>query len=366
MPKTKCLLVGSTEVYGGKSATIIGIAHQLQKKGIAIGYGKPLGTYPSQSLDRNLTDASEEDVRFMAGALDLSERHRKAPILCLDELTIRKQLQNEQRQDNTKLLDTYVSNIAGDLILLEGPSTLSEGQLFDLSLNQMAEQLDSSVLLVARYHSLELLDRLLAAKISLGDRLLGVLISDIPEQDWQGVETEIQPFLERQNIEVFGRLPRNNLLRSVSVRELAKKLKAKILCREDRLDLMVETLTIGAMNVNSALEYFRKGKNMAVVTGGDRSELQLAALETSTNCLILTGHAPPQDFVLTRAEDLEIPILSVDLDTLTTVEIADRAFGQVRLQEAIKVDCIRDLMQQHFDIDRLMKALVLEPATVEV
>lgn len=360
MPKTKCLLVGSTEVYGGKSATIVGIAHQLQQKGIAIGYGKPLGTYPSQDL----ANASEKDVRFIAGALALSERHHKAPVFCLDELTIRKQLQSESQKDNSELLATYISDIAGDLILLEGPSTLSEGQLFDLSLNQMAAQLGAPILLVSRYHSLELLDRLLAAKIELGDRLLGVLISDIPEQDWQLVETEIEPFLKRQKIEVFGRLPGNSLLRSVSVRELAKKLGAKVLCREDRLDLMVETLTIGAMNVNSALEYFRKGKNMAVVTGGDRSELQLAALETSTNCLILTGHAPPQDFVLTRAEDLEIPILSVDLDTLTTVEIADRAFGQVRLQEAIKVDCIRELMQEHFDIDRLIGALDLQLAAV--
>ncbi|MBP0021012.1 MAG: phosphotransacetylase family protein [Cyanobacteria bacterium SBLK] len=360
MPKTKCLLVGSTEVYGGKSATIVGIAHQLQQKGIAIGYGKPLGTYPSQDL----ADASEEDVRFIAGALDLSDRHYKAPVFCLDELTIRKQLQSESRQDNSELLASYIGDIAGDLILLEGPSTLSEGQLFDLSLGQMSVQLDAPILLVSRYHALELLDRLLAAKIELGDRLLGVLLSDIPEEDWQLVETEIEPFLKRQNIEVFGRLPGNNLLRSVSVRELAKKLEAKVLCREDRLDLMIETLTIGAMNVNSALEYFRKGKNMAVVTGGDRSELQLAALETSTNCLILTGHAPPQDFVLARAEDLEIPILSVDLDTLTTVEIADRAFGQVRLQEAIKVDCIRELMDEHFDIDRLIGALDLQLAAV--
>lgn len=360
MPKTKCLLVGSTEVYGGKSATIVGIAHQLQQKGIAIGYGKPLGTYPCQSL----VDTGEEDVRFMAAVLALSESHYKAPVLCLDELTIRKQLKNESRKDNSELLDTYIGDIAGDLVLLEGPSTLSEGRLFDLSLGRMAAQLDAPILLVARYHSLELLDRLLAAKIELGDRLLGVLISDIPEGDWQLVATEIEPFLQQENIEVFGRLPGNSLLRSVSVRELAKKLGAKVLCREDRLDLMVENLTIGAMNVNSALEYFRKGRNMAVVTGGDRSELQLAALETSTNCLILTGHSPPQDFVLARAEDLEIPILSVDLDTLTTVEIADRAFGQVRLQEAIKVDCIRELMQEHFDIDRLIGALDLQLAAV--
>jgi BioD-like phosphotransacetylase family protein len=116
------------------------------------------------------------------------------------------------------------------------------------------------------------------------------------------------------------------------------------------------------MNVNSALEYFRKGNNMAVVTGGDRADIQLAALETSTQCLILTGHLPPQPFILSRAEDLEIPVLSVDLDTLTTVEIVDRAFGQVRLHEPIKVQCICQMMAQNFDIERLIKALGLELA----
>jgi uncharacterized protein len=143
------------------------------------------------------------------------------------------------------------------------------------------------------------------------------------------------------------------------VAELQKKLDAEVLCRSDRLDLMVESLTIGAMNVNSALKYFRQRHNMAVVTGGDRTDLQLAALETSTQCLILTGHIPPTKTILTRAEEMEIPILSVDLDTLTTVEIIDQAFGQVRLHEPIKVDCVCQMTAEYIDCDRLLLALGL-------
>jgi BioD-like phosphotransacetylase family protein len=120
---------------------------------------------------------------------------------------------------------------------------------------------------------------------------------------------------------------------------------------------MVESLTIGAMNVNAALEFFRQGQNMAVVTGGDRTELQIAALETSASCLILTGNIAPNALILARAEDLEIPILSVKLDTLTTVEIVDQAFGKVRLQEQIKVDCIQEMMEKYFDINRFLEKL---------
>ncbi|MGK7873856.1 MAG: phosphotransacetylase family protein [Xenococcaceae cyanobacterium] len=354
----KYLLIGSIEAYSGKSATILGITHQLKEKGLVVAYGKPLETCMSD----NSTEVAQEEVRFIAQALNLSESQVRSPLLCLDSKTISKRLQGEDSTDYSQSLQQYVQQAPGDLVLLEGPRNLWEGSLFDLSAGQIAQVVDASILLVARYSSLLLVDSLLTAKQYLGDRLLGVLINDIPTEELESTQTLIKPFLEMQGIPVLGMLPRNNLLRSISVRKISQKLGAKVLCRSDRLDLMVESLSIGAMNVSSALEYFRKGKNMAVVTGGDRTELQLAALETSTNCLILTGHMPPQPLILSRAEDLEIPILSVNLDTLTTVEIVDQGFGKVRLQEPIKVQCIQQLMKEYFDIDRLMDKLGLEPA----
>lgn len=354
----KYLLVGSTEAYSGKSATILGIAHQLKAKGLDIAYAKPLGTY----LKDDSPDAIEEDVRFMTEVLELPEKRVRHPLLSLDAETIQKRLQGDDSTNYRQSLQQYLQEPSGDLMLLEGPGTLCEGSLFDLSLLEVAREINASVLLVARYHSVLLVETLLFAKQQLGEYLLGVLINDIPADQLSVAESTVRPFLERQGIAVVGMLPRNELLRSVSVQELVHQLQAEVLCRSDRLNLMVEGLTIGAMNVNSALKYFRKGRNMAVVTGGDRADIQMAALETSTQCLILTGHLPPQSFILNRAEELEIPVLSVDLDTLTTVEIIDRAFGQVRLHEPIKVQCIRQMMDKHFDVERLMSQLGLEPA----
>jgi len=362
VPKSaKYLLIGSTEAYCGKSATILGVAHQLQERGLDIAYGKPLGTCLSESQTDNL----EEDVKFIAEVLKLPANRLRPTLLSLDAETIQKRLRGEDYTDYRQALRHYLEETSGDIALLEGPGTLSEGNLFDLCLRQMAEDIDAAVLLVTRFNSVLLVDNLLSAKQRLGDRLTGVMINDIAVEHLDAAQNLVRPFLESKGIPVLGMLPRSSLLRSVSVAELVRQLKAEVLCRPDRLGLMVESLTIGAMNVNSALEYFRKGNNMAVVTGGDRADIQLAALETSTQCLILTGHLPPQPFILSRAEDLEIPVLSVDLDTLSTVEIIDRAFGQVRLHEPIKVQYIRQLIAQHFDIDRLLSYMGVElPVTV--
>jgi BioD-like phosphotransacetylase family protein len=362
VPKsTKYLLVGSTEAYSGKSGSILGIAKCLREKGLDIAYGKPLGT---DWNDRQIT-ALDEDVQFVAEVLRLPPERLQPRILRLDEMTIQKRVRGEDQTNYQESLKKHYLQMQGvDLVLLEGPANLEEGTLFDLSLAQIAEVVNAKVLLVARFHSLLVAGALLSARQRLGDRLLGALINDIPEDRFEDIETTLRPFLEQRGVPIFGLLPRNALLRSVSVRELAHQLNAEVLCRADRLDLMVESLSIGAMNVNSALKYFRKGRNMAVVTGGDRTDIQLAALETSTHCLILTGQTPPSTAILSRAEDLEIPILSVDLDTLATVEIVDRAFGQVRMHEPMKVECMYQLMAQYVDAERLLSDLGLKAVSV--
>lgn len=358
MPQSaKFLLIGSSEAYSGKSAIVVGLAHQLQAKGIDIAYGKPIGTYLSHA-DQTVSD---EDVLFMARTLNLPPERLLPMLLPLDEATISRRIRGEDQTNYPQQLQRYFDAAAGDLVLLEGAGTLEEGKLFDLALPQLAAQLDAAVVLVTRFHSALIVDNLLAAQQQLGNRLLGVVINDVLPEQQEQIVAEVQPFLTRHQIEVLGTLPRNDLLRSVSVGELVRQLKAEVLCRPDRMDLMVESLKIGAMNVNSALEYFRKARNMAVVTGGDRADIQLAALETSTQCLILTGHMPPSAAILSRAEDLEIPILSVDLDTLTTVEIIDRAFGQVRLQEPVKIQAVYQMMAKHMDVDRLLSKLGFAP-----
>lgn len=356
MPKTsKTLLIGSTEPHSGKSAAILGLAFQLQAHGLRIAYGKPVGTCLNGA-----SEALELDVEFIAQTLGLPTEDLRLPLLSLNVATIEDQMSVTGEADYLHRLSQACQEGAEDLLLLEGPGTLDEGALFDLSLPQIAATIEAPVLLVTRFHSALVVDTLLSAKQRLGDRLIGVVINDIPDDQMALVETRVKDYLERHGIAVLAMMPRAPLMRSISVREIVHKLNAEVLCCPDRLDLMVETLTIGAMNVNSALRYFRKGINMAVVTGGDRTDIQLAALETSTQCMVLTGHISPSEEILGRARDMEVPILSVDSDTLTTVERIDEMFGQVRLHETVKVECARELMAQHLDLERFIHLLSLK------
>ncbi|MGL6135459.1 MAG: DRTGG domain-containing protein, partial [Prochlorococcaceae cyanobacterium] len=198
-----------------------------------------------------------------------------------------------------------------------------------------------------------------AARAALGERLAGVVLNGVHPDRLAGLRQEIVPALERLGIPVLGVMPRSPLLRSVTVEELVRRLQAEVLCSHDRLDLLVETLSIGAMNVNSAMEFFRRRRNMAVVTGADRTDIQLAALEASTQCLILTGVGDPLPQLVTRAEELDVPLLKVEHDTLTTVEVIEQAFGHVRLHEAVKATYAVRLVEEHCNFASLFQRLAL-------
>ncbi len=346
---------------------VLAIAHQLQSIGQSVSYGKPLGSCLDNPLGPACNAPSaehagmmDEDVRFLAKSLNLPSEKLHPTLLLLDQETIQKRLLQQDATDYSQHLSQYQDGRGSDVVLIEGPGTLDEGYLFGLSLRHTAEALDASVLLVSRFSEPWGVDSILGAKQRLGDRVLGVVFNDVPTQHLETVTSTIKPALEKQGIQVFGVVPHSELLRSVSVAELVYRLNATVISSPERQDLMVESLCIGAMNVNSALKYFRKGHNMAVVTGGDRADLQLAALETSTQCLILTGRVEPRKDIVARAVEMEIPIISVDLDTLSTVEIVEKAFSEVRFHEQVKAQCISQMSSDHIEIERLASALGLQ------
>ena len=85
-------------------------------------------------------------------------------------------------------------------------------------------------------------------------------------------------------------------------------------------------------------------------------------MEASTQCLILTGVGDPLPQLISRAEELEVPVLKVDHDTLTTVETIDAAFGHGGLHEPVKATYAIRLVGEHCQFRALFQRLRLPVA----
>ena len=355
------LLIGSCESFSGKSAVVLGLARQLARQGVPVRFGKPLATSLDSPADAATQALLDADVRFIGATLGLPEANLIPSLHVLDPLRAERRLLQGELDPGSgfEQLRQQLAAASDGLTLLEAAGSLHEGLLYGLSLAQLARGLGASVLLVHPWIDSCSIDPLLAAKAELGEHLAGVVLNAVKPGLVAQLSAEVVPALERLGLPVLGVMPQSPLLRSVTVEELALRLGAQVLCCPERLDLLVETLSIGAMNVNSAMEFFRRRRNMAVVTGADRTDIQLAALEASTQCLILTGAGDPLPQLLNRAEELEVPLLKVEHDTLTTVEVIEQAFGHVRLHEVVKASFAFRLVEEHCNFERLFARLQL-------
>jgi BioD-like phosphotransacetylase family protein len=250
-----------------------------------------------------------------------------------------------------------------DVLLLEGGASLREGHAVSLPTPDVARELSSHVFVTVKYRSdIRVLDDTLSAKVRLGDLLSGVVINRVPQEASDFVHQLAIPYLEKRGIPVLGALPEKPRLAALTVSELTEVLKAKILTEGSDLEAMVETLTVGAMTAEAALHRFREYTNKAVITGGDRTDIQLAALETSTTCLILTGNLQPSPLIVKQAEDFGVAVLLVRENTMETIEAIERIFGKTRLGQPDKLAEFESILADNMDFDRLYRHLELTPA----
>ncbi|MFO8101505.1 MAG: DRTGG domain-containing protein [Dehalococcoidia bacterium] len=123
-----------------------------------------------------------------------------------------------------------------------------------------------------------------------------------------------------------------NNSKGISINELAECLEGEILNLPEKSGEMVENLMVGAMCVDPAPLYFNVKSNKAVITRGDRADIQMGALNTPTKCLILTGGTRPIPSVMQMAEEKGVPILVVGKDTPTVLDDLEQSMGKPALE----------------------------------
>jgi len=131
--------------------------------------------------------------------------------------------------------------------------------------------------------------------------------------------------------------------------------------REDGGKAMIERFCVGAMDVEHALRVFRGIPRKAVVTGGHRTDIQLAALETDTVCLVLTGGVAPNELILARAREKGVALLTVAEDTVATVDRFESLLGRLRIREPEKARRGVELVRAAVDTAGLLSLCRLSP-----
>ncbi|HDL85835.1 MAG TPA: hypothetical protein ENH11_05880, partial [Candidatus Acetothermia bacterium] len=113
---------------------------------------------------------------------------------------------------------------------------------------------------------------------------------------------------------------------------------------------------IGATGVESALRLFRRTPDLGVITGGDRIDIQEAALETpSLRCLILTGNHLPHRAIVRKANERGVPIILIVQEPMAAAALCEGLLSQSRIRPGDRLDRAISLVRSNVDVERIFE-----------
>ena len=352
----KGIYIGSTSGYSGKNMLVMGIGMRLQRDGYEIGYFKPVGAMPKE-VDGKIGD---DDAIFVQGMLG----QHADPVL-LTPVVVTQDFKVKAFSGHCEgLMDTIKANYAAisagkDLTIVAGSGSMYSGKYCGVDGVTVVKELGIPAVIIDRCQKELNYDYLVVLREALGELLAGVVLNDIAPNMVDEVGNLIKPFLERNGVKVLGVIPRDPVMGAIKVSDLADRLGGKIISAHTKADRIVESFLIGTMQVENFLTHFRKNKNAAIIVGGDRSDVQLVALEGECPCLVLTGNLYPNDIILTRSEVLEIPVIVVREDTYSVAKKMENILQRHKLRDIIKIQQGAQLISSNLDFEYLEKVMGL-------
>jgi len=326
------LCVVSPDKATGKTAICAGLGGYLQAAGRKVGFFKP-----------TMDGTSDGDAAFMRQVLSLPEAVESMcpPI-------------EDGKAPKDKVQKAHAEISRGkDVVLVEAALGSTPEDKLSKSSYDIARVLNARVLAITAYSGQSITPELYQG---FGKNLLGMVINKVPKSQLKRVRDEVSG----SGIKVMGVLPEDRALLALTVAELADSINGEIFDSAEKADELVENFMLGAMVVDSGLDYFGRKDNKAVIIRGDRPDMQLAALETATKCLVLSSSAgPPVISVQEKAENRGVPIIIAESNADSIVASIEDALGKARLSQAKKLPILAEIMQQHLDLPALSKGLGL-------
>ncbi|MHA2225417.1 MAG: AAA family ATPase [Candidatus Hodarchaeales archaeon] len=341
------IIVASTRKEAGKTSIIIGLAKAISNK--EFSYMKPLGDHLLYK-EKRLWDYDSELVINVLGLSDNPENVS----LGFAHSKLRYMYDETSTKDKINEIIRNVSKNK-DFVLIEGSDTIQYGLSVYLDPLTIARNTGAKLLLVLSGPDECIIDDITFLKncvITEDINLIGVIINKIKDVDeFKKLYLDIFSDL---GVNVLGIIPHRPELTYFTMEYLNHILNAKVLAGENGLKNRIERIFVGAM---SAAQVIKKPlwnlENKLIITPGDRLDMLVAALDSSTAGIVLTNNILPEDPVIeSRANIKKIPLLLVPKDTFAVAKEIDDMEILFTKDETDKISLLEELIKKHVDLSK--------------
>lgn len=323
----KSIVIAAMDEKSGKTTVAYAIAKLANKK---VGYMKPVGdnvVYKEKKL-------LDYDAILFKEIFSLKE---DAEMLCLG-------------MHHSKILHFYDKPVEEfrrryeefskdkELFIIEAGEFLWKGASIGLDGLSIAKEANADIIFVISGDYHEMLDEIYYINsFKEKARIKGIILNNVNEEDAEKLREQIENF----GLNYLGYIPRIKKLKTMRVGYIAEKLFAKVVAGENGLDKYVENVFIAALSAPEIRRHpdFKKEKKL-IITGGDRSDVIAACIENGTSGIVLTNNIVPSANILAKANEKNIPLLSVRPDTYSIAKLVENIQPVLLPDEKEKLETI--------------------------
>ena len=367
---TPRLFVAATRQNDGKTTTALGLFAAFKKRLGRIGYIKPVGQrfveIEGKQIDED-TMLIEDTFRVQVPLEDMS------PIAVEPDFT-RKYIEHANNDHLVKRLQHSFDRAAWEkeFVIIEGTGHAGVGSVFDLSNARVASLLGAKVVIVSGGGIGKPIDEVALNK-ALFDRegveIVGVILNKVLPEKQDYIEEFGRKGLARLGIDLLGTLPDVRVLAAPELTQISETIGGKFLHAPGDVRRRVRHVIIGAMSSGHIVEELRP--ETLVITPGDREDIILAALSTSSlhphtdgqNAsqlvagIILAGALRPHESIMELIRASDVPVIASPLESFAVASRINGMTVKTLPGDVEKIDKIQALIETHVEVDRLLEKL---------
>jgi len=356
MKVVKAFYLCSLRERAGKSFLSIGFIQKLQKEGKKFAYFKPIGCPRGAHSSK-----ADKDIEFILQNVykDRSPYDLVCPVSIPESYYVDLIDSSKKAEYIEKIKSAYDKLVKDvDYVIIEGAPSIRKFVRVGIDDVSIAKALGiNDLIYVSSESSDNCIDDIFFTKNYFEFRnvkISGIIFNKIDLEYIARIKELQKDHIAKYDLPVLGIIERSIELFSPRVNEVMEAIGGEFIneTASSGLNNTVETFIIGAMNAQAALKYLRQVNKAAVITGGDRADLALAALNEDVSVLILTGFIQPDAKVITVANEKNIPIILSPSDTYTTMQNLERIKPGIQEDE---IDTVLELIENKIDWDVLLK-----------
>ncbi len=358
--KYKNIYVAATSQHVGKTTSTLGIVSGFIKKGVNVGYCKPVG---QKFLDINNLIVDKDTVLFADLIhFDLIPEYHSPVILAKGETE--KILDNPGMVDlNSKILKAkeYMEN-HHEITIYEGTGHPGVGSVANLSNAKVAKLLDAGVVMVVEGGIGSTIDMLNMTTSLFREKkvpLLGVIINKVRIEKLEKVKKYVSIWLKQRNIPLLGVIPYDQTLAYPLIRTIAKSVNGTIISNSDFDSNKVAGILAGSLIELEKLE--GTSDQLLVVSSKALNEvirkikvyIENHKLPLPLAGVIAAGQGDINVETLKFIEKNKLPFIRTHLDTYGCVVKISKIEVKINRSTPWKVAKAIGLVEKYVDFDML-------------